>query len=114
MEDRSLELGSRSLHFRNGSLCEAGVGASRRLLGGGEGIAGVLFSRSDSATSCLMISPFSHFSAFLGSAAHAFANLANTARPVTTPMKLNTKLIIYAFLACVIQAVVQYRNCALV
>jgi hypothetical protein len=27
----------------------------------------------------------------------------------------NTKLIIYAaFLACVIQAVVQYRNCALV
>lgn len=113
-EHLSLELGSRYVHFRDVSLRVAEVGASRRLLAGGEAIAEVLFSRSDSATSCLMISPFSHFSALVGSPACAFANIATTARAVTTPMKMNTKLIIYAaFLACVVKAVVQYRNCAL-
>jgi hypothetical protein len=36
----------------------------------------------------------------LGSPAHVFANIANTATAVTTPMKTNTMLIIYAaFLA---------------
>jgi len=60
-----------------------------------------------------MISAFSRFSALLGSPAHAFAN-TNTARAVTTPMKMNKMLIIYgAFLACVVTSVVQDRNCAL-
>ena len=95
------------------SLRVAEAGASRRLLAGGEAIAETLFSRSDSATSCLMISPFSHFSALLGLPAHVFANIANTARAVTTPMKMNTKLIIYAaFLASWSKQVLR-RNCAL-
>ena len=86
--------------FRNVSLRVAEADVSRRLLGEGEAIAETLFSRSDSAKSCLMISPLSHFSALFGSPAHVFANIANTATAVTTPMKTNTMLIIYAaFLA---------------
>jgi homoserine O-acetyltransferase/O-succinyltransferase len=42
-----------------------------------------------------MISPFSSFSALLGSPAQVFTNIANTASAVRTPMKTNTKLIIY-------------------
>lgn len=103
-----VELCSRYVHFRNDSLRVAEVDASRRLLVGGEAIAEMLFSRSDSAKRCLMISPFSHFSALLGSPAHVFTNIANTARAVTTPMKMNAMLIIQgAFLACVVKAVVQ-------
>jgi hypothetical protein len=95
-EQLSLELGFRYVHFLNVSLRVAEVGTSGSLLAGGEAILEVLFSRSDSATSCLMISPFSHFSALLGSPEYAFANIATaaTARAVTTPMKMNTKLII--------------------
>jgi hypothetical protein len=89
-----LELCSRYVHFRNVSLRVAEVEASRRLLAGGGAIAEMLFSRSDSTKSCLMISPCSHFSALLGLPAHVFANIANTARAVTTPMKMNTMLII--------------------
>jgi len=59
------ELRSRDVPFRNVSVRLAEVGAER-LLAGGEAIAALLFSPSDSAKSCLMISPFSHFSAFLG------------------------------------------------
>jgi hypothetical protein len=104
-----LELCSRYVHLRNLSLRVAEVDASRRLLAGGEAIAEMLFSRSDSAKSCSMISPFSHFSALLGSPSHVFANIANTARAVTAPM--NRMLIIYAaFLACVVKAVVQAGN----
>ena len=97
-----LELCSRYKLFRNVSLRVVGAGASRRLLGGGEAIAETLFSRSDSAKSCLMISPFSDFSALLGSSAYVFANIANTARAVAAPiMKMNTILITCAaFLAC--------------
>jgi len=95
-----LELCSRYVHSRNVSLRVAEVDASRGLLAGGEAISEMLFSRSDSAKSCLMISPRSHFSALLGSPPHVFANIANAAREVTTPMKMNTMLIIYAaFLA---------------
>jgi hypothetical protein len=84
----------------------AEVGASRRLLAGGEAFAEMLFSRSDSAKSCLMISPFSHFSALLRSPLPIFANVANTARAVTTPMKVNTMPVIYTtFLAHVAKAV---------
>jgi hypothetical protein len=58
-----------------------------------------------------MISPFSRFSAFLGSLAHVFANIANTARAVTTPM--NRMLIIYAaFLACVVNSGSRQELCA--
>ena len=67
--------------FRNVSLRVAEVDAER-LLAGGEAIAALLFSPSDSAKSCLMISPFSHFSAFLGPPAHVFAKIANTAGAV--------------------------------
>ena len=113
-EHLSLESGPRYVYFLNVSLRVAELGASGSLLVGGEAIAEVLFSRSDSVTSCLMISAFSHFSAFLGSPRFAFANIATSARAVTTPMKMNTKIIIYAaFLASVVKAVVQYRNCAL-
>src|SRR5438034_10077353 len=59
------ELRSRDVPFRNVSVRLAEVGAER-LLAGGEAIAALLFPPSDSAKSCLMISPFSHFSAFLG------------------------------------------------
>ncbi len=59
------ELRFRDVPFRNVSLRVAEVDAGR-LLAGGEAIAELLFSPSDSAKSCLMISPFSHFSAFLG------------------------------------------------
>lgn len=96
------------VHFRNVSLCVAEVDANRGLLAGGEAIAEILFSRSARAKSCLMISPFSNFSALVGSPADVFATIANTARAVTTPMKMNTMLIIYAaFLARVVKAVVQ-------
>ncbi len=63
---------------------------------GGEAIAEVLFSRSDSARSCFMISAFSPFFAFLGWPAHNFVNIATSARAITTPMKMNTMLLIYA------------------
>src|SRR3989442_14657138 len=89
------ELRSRDVPFRNVSVRLAEVGAER-LLAGGEAIAALLFSLSDSAKSCLMISPFSHFSAFLGPPAHVFAKIANTATAVSTPLKTNTMLIIYA------------------
>src|SRR5438876_10052518 len=99
------ELRSRDVPFRNVSVRLAEVGAER-LLAGGEAIAALLFSPSDSAKSCLMISPFSHFSAFLGPPAHVFAKIANTARAVTTPM--NTMPIITWFsTTCVVKAVVQ-------
>jgi hypothetical protein len=74
----------------------------RRFLAAGRAITETLFSRSDNAKSCLMISPFSHFCAFLGSPAHVFAKIANTARAVPTPM--STTLIIYAvLLACAVK-----------
>jgi len=99
------ELRFRDVPFRNVSLRVAEVDAGR-LLAGGEAIAELLFSPSDSAKSCLMISPFSHFSAFLGPRAHVFAKIANTARAVTTPM--NTMPIITRFsTTCVVKAVVQ-------
>src|ERR1700736_5755082 len=94
-----LELCSRYVNFPNLSLRAAEADAGRRLLAVGEVIAEMLFSRSDSARSCLMISPFSHFSAFLGPPTHIFANMASSARAVTTPMK--RRLTIQAtFLAC--------------
>src|SRR6266702_8404106 len=89
-----LELRFRDVPFRNVSLRVAEVDAER-LLAGGEAIAELLFSPSDSANSCLMISPFSNFSAFSGLRAHVFAKIANTARAVTTPM--NTMPIIMRF-----------------
>ena len=88
------ELRFRDVPFRNVSLRVAEVDAGR-LLAGGEAIAELLFSPSDSAKSCLMISPFSHFSAFLGPPAHLFAKIANTARAVATP--INTIPIIARF-----------------
>src|SRR5438445_12875006 len=78
------ELRSRDVPFRNLSVRLAEVGAER-LLAGGEAIAALLFSPSDSAKSCLMISPFSHFSAFLGPPAHVFAKIAKSYRDVITP-----------------------------
>ena len=100
VEYHRLELCSRYGPLRNVSLRVAEADASRRLLGGGEAIAETRFSRSDSAKSCLMISAFSDFSALLGSPARVFANIANAATAVTTPMKTNMMLIIYAaFLA---------------
>ncbi len=43
-----------------------------------------------------MISAFSPFFAFLGWPAHNFVNIATTARAITTPIKMNTMLLIYA------------------
>ena len=98
----SLALGSQYAHLSSVSPLVAEAGVSRGLQAGREEIAEVLLSRSDRATSCLIISAFSHLSAFLGSLAHAFANLAIPARPVATPMRRNTRLIIsLAFLMCV-------------
>ena len=106
------ELRSRDVSFRNVSVRLAEVGAER-LLAEGEAIAALLFSPSDSAKSCLMISPFSRFSAFLGPPAHVFAKIANTARAVTTPM--NTMPIITRFsTTCVVKAVGPSRNFALI
>jgi hypothetical protein len=49
-----------------------------------------------------MISAFSRFSAFLGSPTRVFANMANTARIITTPM--NRMLVVnVTFLACAIK-----------
>ena len=67
VEYHRLELCSRYGPLRNVSLRVAEADASRRLLGGGEAIAETRFSRSDSAKSCLMISPFSHFLLYGGS-----------------------------------------------
>jgi hypothetical protein len=51
-----------------------------------------------------MISAFSRFSALLGLLAKVLANIPNTARAVTTPVKINTMPIIYAaLLACVFE-----------
>lgn len=70
--------------------------------------AGFLFSRSDNASSCLMISAFCAFLAFWGSCANTFAIIAQTTNAVATP--INGKLIIYAaFLAEVVRLVVQDR-----
>ena len=102
------------LQFCNVSFCAAEVGSSRRLLEEEDLLAEMLFSRSASAKSCLMISPFSPFSAFLGLNARVFANRVNTARTVTTPMKMNTMLAIYAaVLTCPVKAMLYDRNCAL-
>src|SRR2546421_6115320 len=90
-----LELCSRYVPLRNVSLRVAEADASRRLPGEGEAITETLFSPSDSAKSCLMISPFSHFSALLGSPAHVFANIANTATAVTNSHKNKKNLIIF-------------------
>jgi hypothetical protein len=46
----------------------------------------MLFSRSESASSCFMISAFSRFWAFAGSVAHVFATIAPAAMAATTPM----------------------------
>ena len=99
------ELRFRDVLFRNVSLRVAEVD-TERLLAGGEAIAELLFSPSDSAKSCLMISPFSHFSAFLGPPAHVFAKIANTARAVTTPMNM-MPIITWFSTRCVVKAVVQ-------
>jgi len=64
--------------------------AEHGLLAGGAATTELLFSRSDSAKSCLMISPFSHFSAFVVLRAHVLAKIVHTARVVTTAM--NTRL----------------------
>ena len=93
-EHLRFELRSRDVLFRNVSVRLAEVDAER-LLAGGDAIAELLFSPSDSAKSCLMISPFSHFSTFLGPPAHLFAKIANTARAVATP--INTIPIIARF-----------------
>ena len=93
------------VQFSSVSSCAAEVGASWGLLEGRERLAEMLFSRSASAKSCLMISLFSPSSAFLGLAACVFANRVNAASAVTTPMKINTMLIIYAaVLTCAVKA----------
>ena len=66
------------------------------VLAGGEAIAEVLFSCSDCARSCLMISALSPFFAFLGEPAHTFVNIATTATAIVTPMQMNMVLLIYA------------------
>src|SRR5437762_9075023 len=104
-EHLRFELRSRDVPFRNVSLRLAEVDA-QRFLAGGQTIAELLFSPSDSAKSCLMISPFAHLSAFLGPPAHVFAKIANTARAVTTQM--DTMPIITRFsTTCVVRAVAQ-------
>ncbi len=47
----------------------------------------MLFSVSDSASSCFMMAAFSPFCAFLGSLAYVFSTTANTITAVTTPMQ---------------------------
>jgi hypothetical protein len=102
VEHLGLELGPRPVHSGNMSLRVVGVDVRLRFLAGRGAIAETQFSRSESAKSCLMISPFSRFSALLGSPARVFANMANTARAVTTPM--NRMLTIYAvFFECVVE-----------
>lgn len=59
-------------------------------------MAEMLFSCSDSARSCFMISAFSPFFAFLGAPANSFVNIATSAAAITTPMTMITMLLIYA------------------
>jgi hypothetical protein len=76
--------------FRDVSPHVAELDAEHGLLDGGPATTELLFSGSDSAKSCSMISPFSHFSAFLVLPAHVLAKIVNTAKVVTTAM--NTRL----------------------
>ena len=56
--------------------------------GGTDGAVPVsLFSRSDSAKSCLMISAFCRFSAFWGPWANTLVRIAHTTSAVATPIK---------------------------
>src|SRR5207245_1611504 len=66
----------------------------------------LVFAPSDSATSCLMISPFCLFSAFLCPLAHVFVKIANSSSAVITA--INTMPIITRFsTTCVVRAVVE-------
>jgi hypothetical protein len=106
-----LEFCSRPVHSRNASIRMVRADVGRGSLAGRGAIAETLFSRLDSAKSCLMISPFSCFSTLLGLRPHVFANIASTGSAVTSPM--SRILIIYAVRLVCGQSSGSRQDCAL-
>jgi hypothetical protein len=106
-----LEFCSRTVHGRNAAIRMVRADVGRGFLARRGAIAETLFSRLDSAKSCLMISAFSRFSTLLGLRPHVFANIASTVSAVTSPM--SRILIIYAVRLVCGQSSGSRQDCAL-